>query len=53
MKSISQPATANVPVAFRGRVKNFWQRVIEGRKIDDLWKQFAADARAGYGFRSK
>jgi sigma-B regulation protein RsbU (phosphoserine phosphatase) len=31
-------------------VKNFWQRVSEGRQIDDLWNQFAADARAGYGF---
>jgi sigma-B regulation protein RsbU (phosphoserine phosphatase) len=31
-------------------VTNFWQRVSEGRTIDGLWKQFAADARAGYGF---
>jgi len=50
MSSISQPPTGNVRVGFSGRVKNFWQRVIEGREIDDLWKQFAADARAGYGF---
>jgi phosphoserine phosphatase RsbU/P len=32
------------------RVQNFWQRVSEGRRIDDLWSQFAADARASYGF---
>jgi sigma-B regulation protein RsbU (phosphoserine phosphatase) len=32
------------------RVRNFWQRVSEGRQIDDLWTQFAADARASYGF---
>jgi len=31
-------------------VRNFWQRVSEGRQIDDLWTQFAADARASYGF---
>ncbi|MDP9338981.1 MAG: serine/threonine-protein phosphatase [Acidobacteriota bacterium] len=29
---------------------NFTRRVSEGRKLDDLWKQFAADASAGYGF---
>jgi phosphoserine phosphatase RsbU/P len=32
------------------RLHNFWQRVSEGRQIDDLWTQFAADARASYGF---
>jgi sigma-B regulation protein RsbU (phosphoserine phosphatase) len=31
-------------------VRHFWQRVSEGRQIDDLWTQFAADARASYGF---
>jgi len=31
-------------------VRNFWQRVSEGREIDDLWSQFVADARASYGF---
>jgi phosphoserine phosphatase RsbU/P len=31
-------------------VRNFWQRVSEGRQIEDLWSQFAADARASYGF---
>jgi phosphoserine phosphatase RsbU/P len=35
---------------FSARVRNFWQRVSEGRQIDDLWTQFAADARASYGF---
>jgi phosphoserine phosphatase RsbU/P len=50
MSSVSQPVVPNVRVRFRDRVKNFWQRVSEGRQIDDLWKQFAADARAGYGF---
>ena len=35
---------------FGTHVRNFWQRVSEGRQIDDLWTQFAADARASYGF---
>src|SRR5215470_17291692 len=33
-----------------GRLRGFWQRVSEGRQIEDLWSQFAADARASYGF---
>jgi serine phosphatase RsbU (regulator of sigma subunit) len=32
------------------RVRHFWQRVSEGREIDDLWSQFVADARSSYGF---
>jgi phosphoserine phosphatase RsbU/P len=32
------------------RLRDFWQRVSEGRQIDDLWSQFTADARASYGF---
>ena len=32
------------------RLRNFWQRVSEGRQIDDLWSQVTADARASYGF---
>ena len=35
---------------FSAQVRNFWQRVSEGRQIEDLWSQFAADARASYGF---
>jgi len=35
------------------RLHNFWQRVSEGRAIDDLWSQFAADARSSYGFYGK
>src|SRR5260370_26076263 len=35
---------------FSTRLRNFWQRVSEGRQIEDLWSQFAADARASYGF---
>ncbi len=32
------------------KARHFWFRVSEGRQIDDLWGQFAADARASYGF---
>ena len=35
------------------RLGIFWQRVSEGRRIDDLWSQFAADARSSYGFYGK
>ena len=35
---------------FVTHVRNFWQRVSEGRQIDDLWTQFASDARTSYGF---
>ena len=37
-------------IGFREGVSSFWQRVSEGRAIDGLWKQFAADARSGYDF---
>jgi phosphoserine phosphatase RsbU/P len=50
MSSPSQPAARNVRVRFGDRMRNFWQRVSEGRQLDDLWMQFAADARASYGF---
>jgi len=36
-----------------GRLREFWQRVSEGRQLDDLWSQFIADARASYGFYGK
>ncbi len=37
----------------RGRLRSFWDRVSEGRQLDELWKQFTADARASYGFYEK
>jgi phosphoserine phosphatase RsbU/P len=33
-----------------GKLQGFWQRISEGRRIDELWSQFTADARASYGF---
>jgi phosphoserine phosphatase RsbU/P len=50
MSSPSQPTVRKVRVRFGDRVRNFWQRVSEGRQLHDLWTQFAADARASYGF---
>ncbi len=46
------PATASAGprASLFDRLRHFWQRVSEGRQIDDLWAQFAADARASYGF---
>ncbi len=50
MSSISQPAAPNVRPRFGDRLRNFWERVSDGLQVDDLWRQFVADARAGYGF---
>ena len=36
-----------------GKLSGFWQRVSEGRQLDELWSQFSADARASYGFYMK
>jgi sigma-B regulation protein RsbU (phosphoserine phosphatase) len=52
MSTPAQPAASARPKKehLRVRVGNFWLRVTEGRRIDDLWSQFTADARASYGF---
>ncbi len=52
---MSAPPTPGVssappPLSAVDRVRQFWQRVSEGRQIDDLWTQFVADARSSYGF---
>ncbi|HJY86883.1 MAG TPA: PP2C family protein-serine/threonine phosphatase [Candidatus Acidoferrales bacterium] len=41
------------PARARGRISEFWQRVTEGRELEDLWAQFASEARAGYGHYSR
>ncbi len=54
--SYSAPSNPNPPVSAPprfGRASNFWQRVSEGRRLDDLWSQFAADARSSYSFYGK
>jgi serine phosphatase RsbU (regulator of sigma subunit) len=50
--STSAPPTSRPSPRF-GRARDFWQRVSEGRDIDDLWSQFAADTRSSYGFYGK
>jgi len=49
------PGVSSAPPAngAANRIRQFWQRVSEGRQLDDLWSQFAADARASYGFYGK
>ncbi len=47
------PGSAPPEPAIIERLHNLWQRVSEGRAIDDLWSQFAADARSSYGFYGK
>jgi serine phosphatase RsbU (regulator of sigma subunit) len=55
---MSAPPTPGVssappPLSAVDRVRHFWQRISEGRQIDELWSQFTADARASYGFYMK
>ncbi|MGB7730117.1 MAG: PP2C family protein-serine/threonine phosphatase [Candidatus Acidiferrum sp.] len=50
---MSPAAPPSIPSSRHGRVRDFWQRVSEGRDIDDLWSQFAADTRSSYGFYGK
>jgi serine phosphatase RsbU (regulator of sigma subunit) len=48
--STSGPATQ---ARSKGRLRGFWQRISEGRQLDELWSQFTADTRASYGFYMK
>jgi sigma-B regulation protein RsbU (phosphoserine phosphatase) len=50
MSASPQPAVSGARVRVGGRLRNFWQRISEGRQVADLWTQFAADTRASYGF---
>jgi phosphoserine phosphatase RsbU/P len=43
------PAFANIDT----HVRSFWRRVSNGLEIHQLWEQFKADTRAGYGWYSK
>ena len=57
MSTNASPSPSVSPQAPAGgratRVRQFWQHVSEGRQLDDLWSQFAADARSSYGFYGK
>jgi len=37
----------------REEVRQFWQRVTEGRELDQLWTQFRTEARESYGLYSR
>ena len=50
MSRVTPPADTATHLRSGGRVREFWQRISEGRRIDELWSQFTADARASYGF---
>src|SRR5205807_2958262 len=45
--------SSSVPAGAANRARQFWQRVSEGRQLDELWSQFTADARTSYGFYMK
>jgi sigma-B regulation protein RsbU (phosphoserine phosphatase) len=49
----SSSSASSSPPKKRGRLSNFWFRVSEGQAVDDLWRQFVADAHASYGFYGK
>jgi sigma-B regulation protein RsbU (phosphoserine phosphatase) len=51
--SESKPGRPFWPARVGQRIHGFWQRVSEGCAIDELWGQFAADARATYHFYSR
>jgi sigma-B regulation protein RsbU (phosphoserine phosphatase) len=42
-----QPTASRRPELF-AQLDRFWQRVTEGLELNQLWKQFSADARASY-----
>lgn len=50
MSPETPPATGT---RVRTGLPGFWQRISEGRQLDELWSQFSADARASYGFYIK
>jgi phosphoserine phosphatase RsbU/P len=49
------PGVSPPPPRLHGldRLRHFWQRISDGRQIDELWSHFTADARASYGFYMK
>jgi phosphoserine phosphatase RsbU/P len=52
-RATSAAAPVNTRRSVFQRLEDFWERVSEGRAVDDLWSQFAADARSTYGFYGK
>jgi sigma-B regulation protein RsbU (phosphoserine phosphatase) len=40
------------PLPLKGKARQFWHRVTEGLAVNQLWSQFAKDARSSYRFYS-
>jgi phosphoserine phosphatase RsbU/P len=55
MVSSTQPASPQRTgrPSFGARMNQFWQRVTDGLKLNQLWNQFRADARASYRLYSR
>jgi sigma-B regulation protein RsbU (phosphoserine phosphatase) len=47
------PPTGTADRMRGGKLSGFWQRISEGRRLNELWSQFTADARSSYGFYMK
>jgi phosphoserine phosphatase RsbU/P len=47
------PGRQSRPGGWGRGVHGFWRQVSDGLKVQELWGQFKADARAGYGWYSK
>jgi sigma-B regulation protein RsbU (phosphoserine phosphatase) len=52
MSPVTPPSDAAARIR-GGKLSGFWQRISEGRRLDELWSQFSADTRASYGFYMK
>jgi sigma-B regulation protein RsbU (phosphoserine phosphatase) len=53
MSSAAPPSGTTTNPRSNGKLGGLWQRLSEGRQLDELWSQFSADARASYGFYMK
>ena len=49
----AMPSPAPPRTTRRHRIRNFWARVTEGRRLDQLGSQFVSDAKASYALYSK
>src|SRR5271169_2531894 len=53
MSPVTPPFDTETDLRSIGRIRGFWQRISDGRRVDELWSQFTADARSSYGFYIK
>jgi serine phosphatase RsbU (regulator of sigma subunit) len=53
MSPAAPPSSTATNTRSNGKLGGLWQRLSEGRQLDELWSQFSADARASYGFYMK